>query len=315
MSSPSVLIVDDSSLVLDILSDAFSGEGFETRVAKDASEAIDLLERERPDLIIADIVMPGMDGWRFFEEVRARPHCADVPVVFLTQERGLPSRLRGLRGGAQDYISKPFSVEEILARAHRVLERRAAMRPQPAGQMSPLSGHASLLPVADLLQLLAMNGRTGALRLFGDTTGRVFLEDGRIINALSGRARGRKALFRILSWEDVEFRFDPGADAIASVATEIHEPADSVLMEGLLERDELARINDRLPAHHQVLATVVASGGRPAVAELTSMERAVLDLAESAATFLDVLDGLPETDAVIARTVEALLRRGSLEAR
>lgn len=317
-----VLIVDDSHLVLDILSDAFSGEGFETRVAHDAAEAIGLIETERPDLIIADIVMPGMDGWSFFEAVRTRPHCADVPFVFLTQERELPSRLRGLRGGAQDYITKPFSVEEILARAHRVLDRRASMRPGQGGPASPLSGHASLLPVSDLLQLLAMNGRTGALRLFGEATGRVYLLEGKIVNAQSGRVHGRKALFRLLAWEDVEFRFDTGEVALDSVTTEIHDSADSVLVEGLVERDELHRIKDSLPGHRQVLARVSSNGGQPspaAPAEVleapTSLESRILALAAGMPTFLDVLDDLPESDVTIARAVEALMRRGALEAR
>src|SRR5262245_61290409 len=263
MPQISVLIVDDSHLVLDILSDAFSGEGFETRVAHDATEAIDMIEEKRPDLIIADIVMPGMDGWSFFEAVRSRPHCVDVPFVFLTQQRELPSRLRGLRGGAQDYITKPFSVEEILARAHRVLERRAATVPAARGT-APLSGHASLLPVADLLQLLAMNGRTGVLRLFGQAVGRVFLVEGRIVNALSGRASGRKALFRLLAWDDVEFRFEPGVAALESVATEIRDPADSVLVEGLVERDEMQRLKGSLPALDQVLSIAPSRGERPA---------------------------------------------------
>jgi CheY-like chemotaxis protein len=313
MPQQHVLIVDDSSLVLDILSDAFSGEGFETRVAHDATEAIEMIEQKRPDLIIADIVMPGMDGWSFFEAVRALPQCADVPFVFLTQERALPSRLRGLRAGAQDYITKPFSVEEILARAHRVLDWSVQARPVASGQASPLSGHARLLPIADLLQLLAMNGRTGALRLFGEATGRVFLEDGRIVNAIAGRTSGRKALFRILAWEDVAFRFDAGPAALESVATEIHGSADSVLVEGLVERDELQRLKRDLPGLDQVLSAVTINGGSP-VQEPTYVERRVLELAAGAPTFLDVLDQLPESDVAIARAVEALLRRGALEA-
>ena len=314
MPAQQVLIVDDSSLVLDILSDAFSGEGFETRVAHDATEAIEMIERKKPDLIIADIVMPGMDGWGFFEAVRTRPHCADVPFVFLTQQRELPSRLRGLRGGAQDYITKPFSVEEILARAHRVLDRRTSARPAARGPASPLSGHASLLPVADLLQLLAMNGRTGALRLFGAATGRVFLEEGRIVNALSGRTSGRKALFRLLAWEDVEFRFDPGPAAHESIVTQIHGPADSVLVEGLLERDELQRLQKTLPGLDQVLGVVAAKGASTGP-EPTDVESRVLALAPGSPTFQDVLDQLPESDVIIARAVEALLRRGALEVR
>src|SRR3954470_5471322 len=95
--------------------------------------------------------------------------------------------------------------ENIIAPSHRVLDRTPAARPASRAAGSPLSGNASVLSVSDLLQLLAMNGRTGALRLFGQATGRVFLRDGRIVNALSGRATGRKALFRMLAWEDTEF--------------------------------------------------------------------------------------------------------------
>jgi len=316
MPPTQVLVVDDNQLVLDILSDAFSGEGFETRTARDAREAMSFLEQQRPDLIIADIVMPGMDGWSFFEAVQALPHCVDVPFVFLTQERELPSRLRGLRSGAQDYITKPFSVEEILARAHRVLERRTSARPPARGAAAPLTGHASIIPVADLLQLLAMNARTGALRLFGEATGRVFLREGRIVNALSGRASGLKALFRMLAWEDVEFQFEAGDEALESIASEIQGPSESIVVEGLVERDELQNLKSGLPGLDQVLGAVADQSRRTEAekAEPSELERRVLALAAGAPTFLDVLDQLPESDVTIARAVEALLRRGELEA-
>ena len=176
----------------------------------------------------------------------------------------------------------------------------------------------SVLPVSDLLQLLAMNGRTGVLRLRGDGMGRVFLQEGRIVNALSGRASGRKALFRMLAWEDAEFHFDAGAEVSEPVAVEIHEPADSILVHGLVERDEMQHLKEDLPGLDQVLGAVAGAAGpadegaaSPAAADV---ERRVLALAAGAPTFLDVLDQLPESDVTIARAVKALLLRGALEA-
>jgi len=117
MSKATVLIVDDSPLIRQVVADAFIPSGYLILMAADGSEALRKITQKHPDLIVADILMPVMDGWRLCEEVRRVPETAQIPFIFLTTEQEAQKRVRGLRMGADDYLTKPFSREELLARA------------------------------------------------------------------------------------------------------------------------------------------------------------------------------------------------------
>jgi len=117
-----VLVVDDDPDVIDVVNLCFSLRWPEAEVlaARDADEALKLIEDESPDLILLDIVLPGMDGFQICQEVRG---FSDVPIVILTARDTEVDKVRGLEMGADDYITKPFSHLELLARVRAVLRR------------------------------------------------------------------------------------------------------------------------------------------------------------------------------------------------
>jgi len=135
-----LLAVDDNRLILQVIDDFFTPQGWDALCVTSAREALASLEDETPDAIVSDILMPGMDGWEFLEAVRRRSATAAVPFLFLTIEAELPHRLRGLQLGADDYITKPFAVEELHARIERLLERKAALESARRGREPLLSG-------------------------------------------------------------------------------------------------------------------------------------------------------------------------------
>lgn len=124
MKSRTILLVDDEPGLLRMVGDILAADGF-THVVKVASvaEALVAFRREKPDLALLDVMLPDGDGFtlcRFLREL-----CPDdpVPVIFLTAKDDMPDRLTGLRSGADDYVSKPFSPQELLLRIHAVLRR------------------------------------------------------------------------------------------------------------------------------------------------------------------------------------------------
>ena len=119
-----LLAVDDNRLILRVIEDFFVPHGWEVVAVDGARAALDVLRVTTPDAIVSDILMPGMDGWEFFDEVRRAPATAATPFVFLTVEGELPQRLRGLHLGADDYMTKPFAVEELHARVERLVVKR-----------------------------------------------------------------------------------------------------------------------------------------------------------------------------------------------
>ena len=99
---------------------------FQVSLAFNGAEALQTIRRYRPDLVILDIIMPGMDGYEVCSQLRADPLCADIPILFLSAKGEINDRLEGFRLGADDYLTKPFNVEELALRAKAVLRRTHA---------------------------------------------------------------------------------------------------------------------------------------------------------------------------------------------
>ncbi len=123
---PRILIVDDEPEIVRGIEDNLRFEGFQTLSATNAEKGLDLACREAPDLILLDIMMPRVSGWDVCHELRRRG--IDVPVIMLTARAEEADRVRGLELGADDYITKPFSVRELMARVHAVLRRPGPRR-------------------------------------------------------------------------------------------------------------------------------------------------------------------------------------------
>jgi two-component system OmpR family response regulator len=118
-----VLVVDDEDNVTHLVSSALRFDGFETVTANSGTAALTAVAENDPDLIVLDVMMPGMDGLGVLQSLRSAG--SQVPVIFLTARDAATDRIGGLKAGADDYVVKPFSIEELLARVHAVLRRSA----------------------------------------------------------------------------------------------------------------------------------------------------------------------------------------------
>lgn len=134
-TAPRVLIVEDDGSLREALSTALGMVGYEVRTVPDGLELGDVLERFRPDLVALDVYLPdGPDGFDLAKEIRS---LASIPVVFLTAADAVDQRLKGFELGADDYVVKPFSMAELLARIRAVL-RRAGRLNSPTWQVRDL---------------------------------------------------------------------------------------------------------------------------------------------------------------------------------
>ena len=120
MDNQKILIVDDDSNICELLRMYLNKDGFDTAIAADGEEAVDLVLKYKPDLILLDIMMPRLDGWQVCREVRKT---SEVPIIMLTAKGEVFDKILGLELGADDYISKPFDTKEVLARIKAVLRR------------------------------------------------------------------------------------------------------------------------------------------------------------------------------------------------
>jgi DNA-binding NtrC family response regulator len=120
----SILVVDDTPANIGILLDTLSKAGYRVRVASDGESALEQLQYSPPDLVLLDVMMPGMDGFETCRRLRQLPKLEQLPVVFMTALSDIQDKVRAFAAGADDYITKPFQHEEVLARVRVHLTRR-----------------------------------------------------------------------------------------------------------------------------------------------------------------------------------------------
>ncbi len=301
-----LLIVDDDRLIVSMIDDFFSPHGYLVDRAENGRAALECLEKALPDVIIADVLMPEMDGWALYDEVRSRPQTAETPFVFLTTEGDLPKRLRGLSIGADDYITKPFAVEELHVRVERILHRR--VRP-PLSPDLWLAGSVEHLPVTDLLQILSLNGKNAVIELQrGGDRGEIVFERGRAVHAVSGSSTGRKALYRMLGWSEARFRVLPRRNGVGERTLNLK--VTDAIMDGLVALDEWNRLRDALPDPRMRLEFADDARDRLINDKVTPAEFDVMARSKKGRSIAEIIEESQLPDGELARAIQSLLKRG-----
>jgi DNA-binding response OmpR family regulator len=224
--------------------------GHQVETAVEGREALAKAAAFRPDLIITDVMMPGMDGWSLVRTLRSHRETCFVPVIFLTAMNKDDDRILGFRLGADDYVSKPFRFEELDLRVEKVLRTSARLRQHVAemGQRPVeegtigLRGDLAHLGVSAVLTILEMERKSGILVLHGPTfTGRVFMRGGRALAAFfdeQPQPRGAEAVFEMLTWTSGTFEF---TSLEVDMDDQIQATTTHLLMEGARLIDEAAQ--------------------------------------------------------------------------
>ena len=118
-----ILVIDDDELVSRTLQRALKMYGYHVMVSNSGTEGLQLARRHKPDLFILDIMMPGADGYQVCRQIRGDPMLSDLPVLFLTAKLKDEDKIEGFRAGADDYLTKPFNMEELQLRVKAIMRR------------------------------------------------------------------------------------------------------------------------------------------------------------------------------------------------
>ena len=124
-----ILLAEDERTLAMIIQDTLDGQGFHVTVASDGEEALRLYAANKPDVIVADVMMPRLDGFELVR--RIRKHDPLTPVIFLTARSAVNDVVRGFEMGANDYLKKPFGMQELIVRIKALLGRACTVTPQP----------------------------------------------------------------------------------------------------------------------------------------------------------------------------------------
>ena len=185
VNKPRILIVEDESSIADTLLYVLAADGFAPHWCATAAEALAQFEAEPPALAILDVGLPDLNGFELFKRLQALPGGHQVPLLFLTARSDEIDRVVGLELGADDYIAKPFSPRELVARVRTVLRRSARQAPLPAAAPVSKPAAPSPLHIDDERRRISYYGEAldlsryefGLLRVLAQRPGRVFTRD------------------------------------------------------------------------------------------------------------------------------------------
>ncbi len=308
-----VLLVDADPRSVRVLEVSLRKAGYNVACATDGAAALEMIEHQAPDLVIADTKLPKMDGYAFVRRLRERSEWASIPVVFLASQRSVEDKIRGLELGVEDYLTKPIFVRELLARVNVVLARRAQESLSDSRVSSTpttrFAGSIQDMTVVDLLQTFEISKKSGTITFKNGTRlGHVWFERGRAVDAEVGALRGEEAVYRMLVWNEADFEVNFGPITREEV---VEQPTSVLVMEGMRRADEWGRLVEQLPPLDQMFE-VDHERLVDRLSEIPDELNGILRLLDGKRTFMDVVDESPFEDLSTLTTLSKLYFEGLL---
>lgn len=232
-----ILIIDDNPRLLKLLELRFTKAGFQTYTSDKVKDAVVTAILAKPDLIISDVVMPEIDGLEFKKLLGNIPMMADVPFIFLTSGDNVPHEFFGQEFGPIDYLRKPYTFEDLLSKVETNLRRYHQRIDTLSDDSKALSWTLGDMTLIDVIQVMAMNKKNCTLNLLkGNMNGKIFIQEGRIVDADAGEIRGEEAVYQLLQWKGADFSVGDLSEfnGEETITKDIH----SIISEGLRRADK-----------------------------------------------------------------------------
>lgn len=236
---PRVLMVDDEIDYLTLLKLKLVNEGFDVTAVDSAEEALEVIAKSAPDLIVSDILMPGMDGLEMYRKIRESGAAhAETPLIFISGKDDAQVKVDALHLGAEDFLVKPVDLKILAARIRNIIRRDVKWR-KGAGlgaQASGVVGDLKNLGIPEIVQTLHLGLKTACVSVKGkDGEGRIYFENGRIRHVELGNLSGDAAFYEMLRWQEGPFVIAHGQ---STKLRTIEMDEMQLMMEGLRRLDE-----------------------------------------------------------------------------
>ncbi|MCB0218374.1 MAG: response regulator [Chrysiogenetes bacterium] len=252
MARQHILVVDDDQKSLQVLEISLKKAGFLVTTAQNGLDGLEKAKTSVPELIISDVKMPKLNGYQFCKRIKEDPKLEKVPFIFLTSQKSVDDKIKGLELGVDDYLTKPIYIKELLTRVRLLLQKREKESLEEVSAQRQFAGSLTDMGVVDLLQTLEIGRKTGVLYLTGPgaSSGLIYFSEGQIIDAIQGQIKAERAIYRMLAWNEGAFKIDfkpLDRQVVVSTSTQ------GLIMDGMRRLDEWERLAEQLPPLDTVL--------------------------------------------------------------
>ncbi|MBN2382816.1 response regulator [bacterium] len=307
MTDYKILVVEDDAPVLDLLVSILESEGFQVVSARNGQDALTLLHSFNPDVILSDIMMPVMNGLEFLKHVQSDEKTRNIPFLFLSAKKDVQDKVEGLSIGADDYICKPFVLEELLARIRTRLKKKEELLARSSLTRGAMVGDLTVFPIIDLVQILRLEKKTGEMTLsFQNTEAYLRLNQGEVVDVEFGQLSGVQAFLSILEHEQGWFSFSL---ADGPFPTKLELNTQELLVESTRQLDEYKNLLAKLPP----LELVYRISERKSSTVLSVKEMKILYLFDGEHNLGEVFQNSPFEQSKTVEIMQDLIHNGFLE--
>ncbi|MBJ6764790.1 response regulator [Myxococcaceae bacterium JPH2] len=245
MAKQHLLLVDGDAKSLRVMEVSLKKAGFSVTTAIHGKDALEKVQISPPDLVLADTKMPEMDGFELCKTLKSDERFKFIPFVFLTNQKSVEFKVRGLELGGDDYLTKPIYIKEIVTRVKMILQKAEKERIEKRETTKGgFAGSLADMGVVDLVQTFEIGRKTGVISIQGERAGTVYFKEGRVIDAELGRLKGENAFYRLLNTFEGQFEVQ---FTTLDRPERIEVSTQGLLMEGMRRLDEWGRMLEQLP--------------------------------------------------------------------
>jgi len=307
MDRKRLLLAVNAPIEIDKLRKVLVRAGYEVKITSDGVSALELARDFRPHLILSELELAKIDGHHFLREIKSRPATRSTPFIIMSRHRSVSERVHSIKLGADDYVTVPFDIREVMVRFEVILKEVDALEGKSQRNTKGFSGRLSEMNAIEILQTLEISQKSGALRIHNEEEeGLLLVKDGQIMQATLADLSARDALLRLITWDEGTFEFE---------IQEVHQPCqfedstESIVKMAMLYRDRWDGIRQKLPP----LQTAVTLDQSRATGQLSPEESQVLGLVNGNSKLGHLINESP-LDALKALSILArLFRKGCIK--
>ncbi|ACL67153.1 response regulator receiver protein [Anaeromyxobacter dehalogenans 2CP-1] len=309
MAKQHLLLVDGDPKSLRVMEVSLKKAGFTVTTAVNGRDALERCAVSPPDLILSDTKMPEMDGFELCRRLKEDERHRGTPFIFLTGQKSVEYKVKGLELGVEDYLTKPIYIKEIVTRVKLLLQKKEKERLEKKDLKASFAGNLSDMGVVDLVQTLEMGKKSGALHVKSrrGLEAVCYFKDGRILDCeLGGKVTGENAFYRLLNWQEGEFAIE-----FKPIEREERIPVSTqgLLMEGMRRIDEWGRIVEQLPSLDRVFE-IDPTALAERLAEIPDDVNALLRLFDGRRPLEQVIEEADYDDLAAAGVISKLFFEG-----